>query len=86
MKTVQELNATLTNLEIEMLSEIVSSYTFDDNICYNQPLTAQQKGIIGSLVKKGLIYDSFISEDAEGYDSNFFPSDEVLDIYELKHY
>ena len=86
MKTVQQLNETLTTLENQMLSEIVSSYTFDDNICYNQPLTTKEKGVIGSLVKKGLIYDSFISENAEGYDSNFFPSDEVLDIYGLKHY
>lgn len=86
MKTLQELNATLTTLEIEMLSEIVSYYTFDDNICYQQPLTASQKGVIGSLVKKGLIYDSFISEEGEGYESNFFPSDLVLDLNGLEHY
>ena len=86
MKTLQELNATLTTLEIEMLSEIVSYYTFDDNVCYQQPLTASQKGVVGSLVKKGLVYDAFVSEDSEGYESNFFPCDEVLDIHGLKHY
>jgi hypothetical protein len=86
MKTLQELHAKLTTSEIEMLSEIVGYYTFDDNVCYQQPLTSSQKGVLGSLIKKGLVYDSFISESGEGYESNFFPCDEVLDIYGLKHY
>jgi hypothetical protein len=65
----------LTALENEMLNEIVAFYDEDDNICYQQKLTPSQKGVIGSLVKKGLIYDSYNGVDEE---SNFFPSEEVL--------
>ena len=86
MKTINELNATLTTLEIEMLEKIVKSYDLDCNICYQVSLTPSQKGVVGSLIKKGLIYDSFESEEGQGYNSNFFPSDLVLDIYGLEHY
>jgi hypothetical protein len=86
MKTINQLNETLTSLEIEMLSKIIESYDFDSNICYQKSLTSTEKGIVGSLVKKGLVYDSFESEEGQGYESNFFPSDLVLDIYGLQHY
>jgi hypothetical protein len=86
MTTINELKASTTELEFEMLSKIVGYYTFDDNICYAESLTASEKGIVGSLVKKRLVYDSFISETAKGYKSNFFPADEVLDVYGLEHY
>jgi hypothetical protein len=86
MKTIEQLKAATTEKEFLMLSEIIEYYSFEDNICYQQPLTNQEKGIIGSLIKKGLVYDSFISEFGEGYNSNFFPCDMVLDIYGLKHY
>jgi len=65
----------LTVLETEMLNEIVSFYDEDDNICYQKKLTPTQKGVIGSLMKKGLVYDSYNGVDEEG---NFFPSEEVL--------
>jgi hypothetical protein len=68
----------LTALENEMLNEIVAFYDELDNICYQQKLTASQKGVIGSLIKKGLIYDSFDGMEGKGYESNFFPSEEVL--------
>jgi hypothetical protein len=88
MKTINELKSNLTELEFEMLESIVSYYSFDDNVCYQEKLTASQKGIIGSLVKKQLVYDSFNDMHNElGYEnSNFFPSDLVLDIYGLQHY
>lgn len=84
MKNLQE-KFSLTELESNMLNEVVSRYEFTDNICFRQKLSSQEKGIIGSLVKKGLIYDSII--DADGHDEgNFFPSDDVLDFFELEHY
>ncbi len=88
MKTINDLKSNLTELEFTMLETIVKSYSFDDNICYNYKLTASEKGIVGSLVKKGLVYDSFEDmHDEEGYeDSNWFPISTILDIYELKHY
>jgi hypothetical protein len=61
----------LTNLESELLKEIIGLYNEDDNICFNRQLTNQEKGIISSLVKKELIYDSF--EGMEGYNHNYFP-------------
>ena len=87
--TYQDLQQefSLTELEATMLQDIVSYYEFTDNICYIFNLTPQQKGIIGSLVKKGLVYDSFEGMNGNGYkDSNFFPSEEVLDIFGLEHY
>jgi hypothetical protein len=77
----------LTILEASMLQRIVGCYQFRDNICYQYKLTEQQKGIVGSLVKKELIYDSFEGMNDEGYeDANFFPSEDVLDIFGLEHY
>jgi len=81
-----ELKNQLTEMEFTMLEKIVSYYTFDDNVCYMQKLTSSQKGVIGSLVKKGLVYDSFEGICEEGYTGNWFPSDEVLDLYKLEHY
>jgi len=72
-------NFDLTALEIEMLNVIVKCYDEDDNICYQAKLTPSQKGVIGSLVKKGLIYDSFEDMEGSGYDGNFFPSEEILE-------
>lgn len=66
----------LTELESAMLAQIVKCYDPEDNICFQKSLTNSEKGIIGSLVKKGLVYDSYNGVDVE---SNFFPSEEVLD-------
>ena len=88
MKTINDLKSNLTNLEFEMLETIVGAYSFDNNVCYDYELTASEKGIVGSLVKKELVYDSFNGmHNQEGYEnSNWFPSDLVLDIYGLEHY
>ena len=87
MKTLQELKSQLTENEFQMLDEIVGWYDFDCNLCFTKKLTSSEKGTIGSLVKKGLVYDSFEDEMGEGYESsNFFPSDAVLDIYNMRHY
>ena len=71
-------NFDLTALEIEMLNVIIGCYDADDNICYQAKLTPSQKGVIGSLVKKGLIYDSFDEMQGEEYDGNFFPSEQIM--------
>jgi len=79
MKNLKE-KFELTELENEMLNSIVKSYDADDNICFSKKLTASEKGIIGSLVKKGLIYDSF---ENMGEDGNFFPNEEILEYLEI---
>jgi hypothetical protein len=85
--TIQDLKSNLTKKEFAMLEEIVGFYSFDDNLCYTEPLTPSQKGVVGSLVKKGLVYDSFEGMYDDGYqDANWFPSEEVLDLYKLEHY
>ena len=63
----------LTNLEIELLNEIIEMYDENDNLCFTRQLTNQEKGIMSSLVKKGLVYDSF--EGIDGYSHNYFPSE-----------
>jgi hypothetical protein len=56
----------VTQNELQMLSDIYDYQNTDS--CGNYKVeTNEQKGLIGSLVKKGLIYDSF-----EGY--NFSPN------------
>ena len=65
----------LTEKESLMLQEIISNYDEDDNLCFTRQLTQEEKGVIGSLVKKGLVYDSFEGMTEEGYNKhNFFPS------------
>jgi hypothetical protein len=86
--TQEQIKSELTPLELSMLETIVSCYDIDDNICYSGKLSSTEKGVIGSLVKKKLVYDSFEDMHNEiGYgDSNFFPSYAVLDAYNKPHY
>lgn len=88
MKTLTDLKGQLTELEFNTLEMIVNCYDMYNNICYDDKLTPSEKGVFGSLVKKGLIYDSFEDMHHEtGYSqSNFFPSERILDIYGLEHY
>ena len=86
MKTLNDLKSKLTEKEFSTLEMIVNCYDKYDNICYDGKLTASEKGIFGSLVKKGLIYDSFEGMNNEDSNSNFFPSYSVLDIYGIEHY
>ena len=86
--TQKYLKAVLTEKEFAMLETIVGSYSFDDNVCFMDEVTNSQKGVITQLKNKGFIYDSFEGmHDEKGYEkSNWFPSEEVLDIYKLEHY
>jgi hypothetical protein len=88
MKTLNDLKEQLTELEFSTLQMIVHCYNMHDNICYDDKLTKSEKGIFGSLVKKGFIYDSFEDMHHENghSNSNFFPSNVVLDIYGIEHY
>lgn len=71
----------LTKLENELLNEIIEMYDEDCNTCFTRQLTQQEKGVMSSLVKKGLVYDSFEGESnaghtGGGYDKhNYFPSE-----------
>ena len=65
-----------TQKERDLLNEIKANYDENDNLCFTRQLTQEEKGVIGSLVKKGLIYDSFEFESGEGYDKhNYLPSE-----------
>lgn len=83
MKTLEQLKAELTANELELLTVIVNCYVLEDNRCYefNQytPMANSTKGILGSLVKKGLVFDSFEDDTEEEY--NYFPTDEVLEAF-----
>ena len=75
MKNLQQ-EFSLTELETEMLSVIVKCYDSEDNICFQRTLTQSEKGVMGSLVKKELVYDSCNGVEEDG---NFFPSENVLE-------
>lgn len=67
----------LTQLEKQLLDEITRMYDENNNLCFTRKVTQQEKGVLSSLVKKGLIYDSFWDEHGQGYDiHNYFPSEE----------
>ena len=65
----------LTKLETELLNEIISMYDENCNTCFTRTLTQSEKGVISSLVKKELVYDSFEFETGKGYEKhNYFPT------------
>jgi Mg/Co/Ni transporter MgtE len=80
MKTIQDIQTQLTEREYEFLQLILEAYDSTDVVCYMERLSTSQKGIAGSLVKKGLIYDSYEGTDEEG---NWFPNWEVLEAFSL---
>ena len=75
MKNLQQ-EFSLTELETKMLNDIVGFYDSEDNICFQRTLSQSEKGVIGSLVKKELIYDSFEGIEEVG---NYFPNGNVLE-------
>jgi hypothetical protein len=75
MKQRNTMETKLTEKETALLNKIVSMYSENDNICYlidNNKCTPSEKGVLSSLLKKGLIYDS--SDDFIGLTSNYFPA------------
>jgi hypothetical protein len=79
MKNLQQ-QFSLTELEASFLNIIAKHFDLEDNICFQKKLSASEKGIIGSLVKKGLVYDSYNGVEEE---ANFFPSENVIEYLEL---
>jgi hypothetical protein len=86
MKTINELKSNLTELEFEMLVSISKCYNFYNNRCYNEKLTSREKGVIGNLVKKGLVYDAFEVGFPEEKQGNFYPDPIVLETFGIDLY
>ena len=80
METIENIQAQLTEKESAFLQLIIDAYDETDVACYMERLSASQKGIAGSLVKKGFIYDSYDGMEEEG---NWFPTSDVRDAYSL---
>ena len=86
MKTISDIKSQLTENEFSMLELIISEYNHKDVVCYTHRLTPSQKGIIGSLVKKDIVYDSyegFGHDDPDHQEGNWFPSYDVVQAYGL---
>ena len=80
MEKLETIKAQLTEKELVFLELIIDAYNSSDVVCYMERLTVSQKGLAGSLVKKGFIYDSYEGMDEEG---NWFPTSEVIEAYGL---
>lgn len=84
--TKVQLRKELTAKEFSLLDKIAKMYDSFDNHCWvvkQQQITPSQKGVLGSLVKKGLVYDSFADERRmdSSYTHNYFPTGQVLDAF-----
>jgi hypothetical protein len=72
---------------MSLLREIISCEDEDNNICFDRQMTNEEKGVVGSLVKKGFIYDSFadmadMADMGGGYQRhNFFPTNDGINTY-----
>ena len=60
-------NTTLTPTEIKVLGMVSRSQIEDGFSEYDSVSSASEKGILGSLVKKGLVYDARENEDGNDY-------------------
>jgi len=85
MKTIQDIKESLTKTEFSFLETVVGRYNPLEIVCYQYRLTPSEKGIVGSLVKKGLIYDSYAQmvDDEIHTQGNWYPSYQVLQAYGL---
>ena len=57
----------LTPTEIQVLTMVAKSQIEDGYSEYDSVSSATEKGILGSLVKKGLVYDARENEAGEDY-------------------
>jgi chromosome segregation and condensation protein ScpB len=71
-------NTTLTQNEIEVLTNVAMSQMESGYSEYQFVESESEKGTLGSLVKKGLIYDAY--ENEEGNDYMYCLTDEGLDM------
>jgi hypothetical protein len=65
--------ATLTTKEYQLLTEIYAYYDEDDFEGYTSEFSPSQKGVLASLIKKGLVVDCSDYEDPE---HNYKPTPE----------
>jgi hypothetical protein len=87
MTTISDIKTQLTDLEFQSLTNVLNDYDYRDIICYTNRLTPSEKGVFGSLVKKGMIYDSYAGMGDDGYEEgNWFPSGEVIEAFGLPEY
>ena len=61
------MNTNLTQNEIEILSNVAGSQIEENYSEYTSIDSNKEKGLIGSLVKKGLIVNGYSGDDYEGY-------------------
>jgi len=73
------LKQTLTTKEIKLLTDIIEYYDEDELEGYLDQLSPSEKGVAGSLVKKGLIFDASDYECDGG--SNWKPKLLGLEIF-----
>jgi len=78
----------LTELELRFLENVVATYISEveengDVVCFTREMSSSEKGIVGSLVKKGMIYDMSLISGHNKH--NFYPTNAVLDIYYPTH-
>jgi Mg/Co/Ni transporter MgtE len=86
MNTIENIKSQLTENEYNMLNLILSEYESTDVSCYTKRLTDSQKGIVGSLIKKGMVYDAYegiSSDDSDHNKGNWFPEDHVIEAFGL---
>jgi hypothetical protein len=57
----------LTPNEIEILSKVANKQIEDNYSEYTEVTAPYEKGILGSLVKKGLIYDCYSGGSGDGF-------------------
>ncbi len=60
-------NTTLTENEIKVLGMVSRSQIEDGYSEYTEVGSDSEKGILGSLVKKGLVYDAYETEAGSDY-------------------
>lgn len=60
-------NTNITQLEINVLRMVANSQIEDGFSEYDYVSSSQEKGILGSLVKKGLVYDARESESGDDF-------------------
>ena len=61
------MNTQLTANELEILSNVAGSQIEENYSEYTSIDSNKEKGLIGSLVKKGLIVNGYSGDDYEGY-------------------
>jgi hypothetical protein len=60
-------NTNLTQLEIAVLKMVANSQIEDGFSEYDYVSSSQEKGTLGSLVKKGLVYDARENENGDDF-------------------